>query len=59
MIAFDHREGTTSSKHLFENRQRVIWTREMFQNEADENVIERFSFIRQSEDVCLLEFHIR
>src|ERR1700693_4176598 len=58
MVALDDGHGATGSEQSVENRQRLNGTRQMLQDETDEDVVEGFGGERQGEDVRLLELHI-
>ena len=58
MIAFDHRDGPAGLQDLFQRSQRLHRLGQMFEDEAHEDMIERFRRKRQMENVGLPERHI-
>jgi hypothetical protein len=58
MVALDHGDRATGPEQPTENRQRFNRLREVLENEADENMVERLGREGQSEDVGLPELHV-
>ena len=55
VIAFDHRNRAAGLQVAFQRPQHLDRPREVLQDEADENVVERLGLVRQVEDVGLLK----
>ena len=55
MIAFDDRDGPTRPDYARQCRQGGFWGREVFEDEADEDVVERRRAERELEQVRLLD----
>lgn len=58
VIPFDYREGAAGLQEDFQGPERFHGPGEMLQDEADEQVVERLRFERETENVGLPEGHI-
>src|SRR6266566_8002529 len=59
VVAFDDGHGATRSEQSVKNLQSLNRPRQVLQDETDEDVVEGFGGEGQSEDVRLLELHVR
>ena len=58
MIAFDDRDRPSRLEQSFQRSERLGRPREVLQDEANEDVIERFVLERRGEDVGAPELHV-
>ena len=58
MVAFDDGDRAAGFQQVFQRSQRLDRLREMFQHETNEDVVERFRFERQPENISLLELNV-
>src|SRR2546426_5014031 len=59
VISLEDRDGATGLEHLFHQLQRRDWIGEVFENKADEYVIERLRFERQRRQIRVQKLDIR
>src|SRR6266516_3424840 len=58
VVALDHRDGAAGPEQSAQNRQRLDRPGQVFQDETDEDVVERPVGEGQGEDVRLPELHV-
>lgn len=54
VIALDYGDGAAGPEQLVQNRQRINGMRKVFQDEADENMVEGLRVERQGEDISAI-----